>query len=209
MQQAQQSKTLTVDDKEWWEQLYQAKKTPWDLGKPAPALLTYLKSPYSVPPGRMAVPGCGHGHDCLPLLAAGHEVTGIDFAPSAVQSTFQKFQPTGLAGSKGFLLERDFFNIHEYDGYYDYVFENAFFPAIDPIRRRTYVYTIADLLKPGGKLIGLWLLVDGKGGPPFAVSRHDIYELFDEHFNIEIAYTPNDSVPARKNAELLTVMVKR
>jgi SAM-dependent methyltransferase len=209
MQQAQQANKLTVDDSEWWEQLYQAKKTPWDLGKPAPPLLTYLKSPYAVPPGKLAIPGCGNGHDCMPFLASGFEVTGIDFAPSAVRNTFQKFQQTGVAGTKGYLLERNIFDIHEYDGYYDYILEHCMFPALDPSRRRTYVYTLADLLKPGGKVIGLWWLMESKSGPPFPFTKHDIYELFDTRFNIEIAYAPNDSMPQRKNAELLTVMTKR
>jgi len=210
MQQAQQqAKSLTVDDKDWWEQLYQAKRTPWDLGKPAPPLVTYLKSPYAPQPGRIAVPGCGRGHDCLPFLASGFEVTGIDFAPSAVQATYQKFQQVGMSGTKGYLLERNVFDIHEYDNYYDYVLEHCFFPAIDPSRRRTYVYTIADLLKPGGKLIGLWWLQESKSGPPFPLTKHDIYDLFDSRFTIDIAYAPNDSFPQRRDAELLTVMTKR
>jgi SAM-dependent methyltransferase len=205
----QQTRKLTVDDKEWWEKLYQSRRTPWDLGKPAPPLLTYLKSPYAVPPGRMAVVGCGHGHDCMPFLAKGFEVTGIDFAPSAIQSTFQKFHQAGVSGTRGFLLDRDVFEIHEYDGYYDYVLEHCFFLAIDPSRRRTYVMTVADLLKPGGKLIGLWWIVESKAGPPFTLTRDDIYALFDKQFTIDIAYAPNDSVASRRNSELFTVMTKR
>ncbi len=208
MQQAAQE-TLTVDHKAWWERLYQAGKTPWDLGRPSPPLVTYLKSPYVVPAGRVLVVGCGNGHDCMPLLSAGFEVTGIDFAPTAIRATYKKFQQAGVAGKTGYLLERDVFNIHEYDGYYDYVVEHCFFPAIDPSRRRTYVYTIADLLKPGGKLIAIWWLTDKAGGPPFAASKDDIYNLFDGRFKIDIAYPPNDSLPQRKNAELLTVMTKR
>jgi methyl halide transferase len=208
MQQAQPGKRLTVDDSQWWEQLYLSGKTPWDLGKPAPPLLTYLKSTYAVAPGRLAVPGCGHGNDCLPFINAGFEVTGIDFAPTAVRSTFEKFQKTGKSGSLAYLLERDIFEIHEYDNYYDYVLEHCFMPALEPSRRRTYVYTLHDLLKPGGKVIGLWWLIDSKGGPPFSMNRHDVYDLFDGKFKIDIAYSPNDSVPQRRGAELLTVMTK-
>ena len=205
----QETRKLTIDEPEWWEKLYQTKKTPWDLGKPSPALMSYLKSPYAVQPGRIALPGCGHGHDCIPWVAKGFEVTGIDFAPSAVQSTFQKFQKAGVAGTKGYLLERDFFNIHEYDSYYDYIFEHCFFSAIDPSRRRTYVYTVADLLKPGGKLIGVWWLFDAKSGPPFGVSKDEIYSLFDKRFTIDMGYAPSDSVPQRRNSEFLTIMTKR
>lgn len=210
MQQAQrEAKKLTLDDREWWDQLYRTGKTPWDLGKPSPPLVTFLKSPYAVPPGRVAVLGCGSGHDCMPLVQAGFEVTGVDFAPSAIQATLQKFQQAGVAGKKGYLLNRDVFQIHEYDGYYDYAVEHCFFPALDPSRRRTYVMTVSDLLKPGGKLIGVWWLVESRGGPPFTVTKDDIYSLFDSHFNIDIAYAPNDSVPQRRNAELFALMTKR
>jgi methyl halide transferase len=205
----QQAKQLTVDDSQWWESLYRSKRVPWDIGRHAPPLETYLKSPYAPPPGKMAVIGCGSGHDCLLFAKKGFEVTGIDFAPSAIKATHEKFEKAGLSGTKGFLLEKDVFNIHEYDGYYDYVLEHCFFSAIDPSRRRTYVYTVADLLKKNGKLIALWWLFEGKGGPPFPVHKDDIYKLFDEVFSLEISYKPNDSIGDRKGAEFLTVMTKR
>ncbi len=205
----QQAKQLTVDKADWWDNLYRTKRTPWDIGKASPPLVTYLKSPYAVPPAKIAVLGCGTGHDCLLFAKNNFEVTGIDFAPSAIAATHEKFEKAGLSGTKGFLLQRDIFDIHEYDGYYDYLWEHCFFSAIDPSRRRTYVYTVADLLKPGGKLISLWWLVDSKSGPPFSVSRDDIYSLFDERFTIDMAYKPTDSIPERKGAELLTVLTKR
>jgi SAM-dependent methyltransferase len=210
MQQVQrEAKKPSVNDHQWWEQLYQSGKTPWDLGKPSPPLVTFLKSPYAVAPGKVAVLGCGHGHDCMPLVQAGFEVTGIDFAPSACKSTLDKFQRAGVAGKKGYLLNRDVFDIHEYDGYYDCIVEHCFFPALDPARRRTYVMTVADLLKPGAKLIAVWWLFEAQGGPPFSLSKDELYSLFDARFSIDIAYTPNDSVPQRRNSELITLMTKR
>jgi methyl halide transferase len=200
---------IRVDDPAWWEDAYRNKRTPWDLGRPAPPLESYLKSPYAVPPGKLAVLGCGYGHDCMPFLNAGFEVTGIDFAQTAVATTYQKFQQSGASGSKGYLLHRDVFNIHEYDGYYDYVLDHCFFASIDASRRRTYIYTVADLLKPKGKLIGLFWVAPKIGGPPFALHKDDIYEHFDKKFTIDVAFTPSDSVPQRKGGELLTVMTKR
>jgi len=201
-----QLKTQTVDDSAWWEQLYQAGRTPWDIGRAAPPLEAYLNSPYAVPPGKIAVLGCGSGHDCMLFASKKFEVTGVDFAPSAIQKTFEKFNKAGINGTNGFLLERDFFNIHEYDNYYDYVLEHCCFSAIDPSRRRTYFYTVRDLLVPGGKLIALWWILDKPGGPPFSVFKDELYALFDGMFTIDMAIVPTNSIPERKGQELLTVL---
>lgn len=209
MQQQQQTNKATVDDPAWWDNLYRSRRTPWDIGKAAPPLETYLKSPYAVPTGKIAVLGCGTGHDCLLFTKYNFEVTGIDFAPSAIAATHQKFDKAGVSGTKGFLLERNVFDIHEYDGYYDYILEHCFFSAIDPANRRTYVYTVKDLLKPKGKLISLWWILNSKSGPPFTLHKDDIYSLFDADFTIDMAYQPTDSIPERKAAELITVMTKR
>jgi SAM-dependent methyltransferase len=194
---------------EFWENLYQTRKTPWDLGKPAPPLQTFLKSPYAVSPGRMAVLGCGKGFECLLFAQNGFEVTGIDFAPSAVEETTKRLHEAGLLGTKGYLLQRNFFDIHEYFGYYDYVLEHCSFCAIDPSMRRTYAWTIRDLLRPGGKFISLWWLVpDRPGGPPFPVHKGEIFDLFGHMFTVDIAYEPKDSVKERMGQEYLTVMTK-
>jgi SAM-dependent methyltransferase len=208
MQQQQASK-VTVDDPAWWDNLYRTKRTPWDIGKPAPPLETYLKSPYAVAPGKIAIPGSGNGHDCMLFIKHGFEVTGIDFAPTPIATTHAKMEQAGVSGKKGFLLQRDVFDIHEYDGYYDYILEDCFFSAIDPSRRRTYVMTVYDLLKPGGKVISLWWLINNKQGPPFAVDKSEIYELFDSKFTIDMAFAPTDSIKERKGAEFITVMTKR
>lgn len=202
-------KTITSENKDFWESLYQKQTTPWDLGKPAPPLSTFLKSPYAVKPGRILVLGCGGGHECLLFAQNGFEVTGVDFAPSAVSITTQKLSDAGYLGVSAYMLERNFFDIHEYDGYYDYVLEHCTFCAIDPSMRRTYAWTIRDLLRPGGKFISLWwLMPDKKGGPPFAVDKTELFDYFRDHFSIEIAYQPQDSVPERKGQELLTVFSK-
>lgn len=196
-----------VEDKEFWENLYRTNRTPWDIGRTPPPLETLMNSPYAVPPGRMAVLGCGNGHECLFFAKQGFEVTGIDFAPSAIRNTLTKLHNGGYLGKSAFLLERDFFQVHDYDRYYDYVLEHCSFCAIEPSLRRTYAWTVRDLLKPGGKFIALWwLMPDRKGGPPFAANKGELFELFDSIFNIDLAYEPQNSINERKGQELITIM---
>ena len=202
-------KPHTSEQREFWEHLYQAGTTPWDLGCPAPPLATFLNSNYKVKPGSILVLGCGSGHDCMLFARHGFQVTGIDFAPSAIRATNEKFSQAGIAGTSGFLLERDIFDIHEYDHYFDYVLEHSCFNSIHPSRRRTYAWTVHDLLKPGGKLIGLWWTVDRPGGPPFGVLKEELFELFSPYFNFDLIHIPNDSAPARKGTELFTLMTAK
>lgn len=202
--------SIDVDKPEFWEHCYQQRITPWDQGTFAPPLKTFLDSPYKLPPGKFAVLGCGTGHDSMLLLSYGFEVTGIDFAPSAIQATFQKFQQTGLVGTKAFLLQRNIFDLYEYSGYFDYVLEHTCFCAIHPEDRRRYVYAARDLLKPQGKLLALWWVGERQGGGlPFAITKNELFDLFDPEFSIDISYDPQDSFPNDMGKELITLMTKR
>jgi SAM-dependent methyltransferase len=200
---------LSVSDPEYWERLYKSGKVPWEIGSPVPSLPTFLESPYAVPKGKILVLGCGTGQDCMAFAERGFHVTGIDFATTAIQTTYQQYVEAGIAGSNGFLLQRDLFDIHEYDGYFDYVFEHNCFNSIAPHRRRTYVRTVRDLLKPDGKLIAVWWLFERGGGPPFALSRDELFQLFSDHFTFELTFTPSNSPAGRQDKELFCVMRRR
>lgn len=208
---ADSGKVLTVDDREYWETLYQMGKTPWELNQYSPPLKTFLDSPYAVQPGTIAVLGCGTGHDCMLFARYGFTVVAIDFAPSAIKATAEKFQQAGILGKTGFLLEQDVFSLHEYEGNFDYVLEHTCFCAIHPSRRNSYAYMVRDLLKPKGKLIALWWVFErnSNSGPPFATTKNEIFDTFSNFFNFEIVHIPKDSVAERKNAELFTLLSKR
>lgn len=201
------NKRPTVDEKEYWETLYRVERTPWELNTFSPPLKTFLDSPYKVPPGKIAILGCGTGHDCMLFASRGFEVTAVDFAPSAVRATTEKLSQAGFLGSKAFVLERDIFDMHDYDGYFDYALDHTFFCSIHPARRKQYAYTVRDLLKPTGKLIGLfWLLERRGGGAPFATTNDDLFTVFKEVFGFDIVFEPPDSVEARKGKEIFCLM---
>jgi methyl halide transferase len=202
-------RTLSVSDPEYWERMYKSGRVPWEIGGPSPALTTFLGSPYVVPSGKILVLGCGTGQDCMAFANCGFQVTGVDFAATAVQETYRKYTEAGVAGSNGFLLQRDLFDIHEYDGYFDYAFEHNCFNSIAPHRRRTYVRTVHELLKPEGKLLAVWWLFERGGGPPFALSRDELFRLFSDYFTFDLTFTPTNSPPGRQDKELFCVMTRR
>jgi methyl halide transferase len=196
----------SVDQPEFWENLYRTNVTPWDLAGYAPPFRTFLNSPYAVPPGTVAVLGCGAGHECMLFASRGFRVVAIDFAPSAIALTRDKFAKVGILDQSGFVMQRDIFDLHECAGKFDYVVEHTCFCAIHPSRRASYALAVQDLLKIGGKLIALWWLLDKAGGPPFAVDKHEIFTLFKNNFSFDIVYEPQDSVAGRAGYELFTVM---
>lgn len=199
----------SVDDWQFWELCYEQGKTPWELGRHAPPLETFLGSPgaNSIKPGKIAVLGCGTGHDCMLFLNRGFEVHAIDFAPSALNATRQKFEQAGLLGTKGFVIQKDVFALDEYNGAFDYVLEHTCFCSIDPSRRRRYPMVVRDLLKPTGMFIGLWWMGTRRsGGAPFAFTKDELFALFDPHFTLNLVFEPTDSAPPDQGKELFTVM---
>ncbi len=182
---------------------------PWDLGTFSPPFKTFLESPSAVPPGKLAALGCGTGNDALLFAKHGFEVSAFDFAPSAIAATKEKFEHAQLLGKSAFVVQRDIFDLAEFNGKFDYVLEHTCFCAIDPSRRPAYERTVRDLLKPNGKLIALWWLLERDSPlPPFSVSKTEIRELFSPNFRFGLDYEPSDSVPDRKNKEWFTLLTR-
>jgi methyl halide transferase len=91
-----------------WDQKYQENQDRWHLGCPAPPFISLLASAIAPPPGRIAVLGCGKGQDALLFSAAGFEVIGFDFAPSAIDHATNLAQERALNAQ---FLQRDIFDL--------------------------------------------------------------------------------------------------
>jgi methyl halide transferase len=188
----------------YWDGLYAERQDGWELGAPAPALEAWLASGGTFPPGaRVAVPGCGRGHDARLLARHGYAVTGFDFAEAAVTEARQ------LAARERAVLtfeQRDVFTLaSDYRGAFDAAWEYTCFCAIDPDRRAEYARVLHDLLKPGGTLLACFypLLKDGPDGPPFQASREDIEKALGPWFSIVQAGPPPASPERRRGLEWL------
>ena len=162
----------SVSTADFWTDLYAGGGDGWELRQPAPPLVDFVER--TPPPrGRVAVPGCGRGHDVRYLAGHGYDAVGFDFSPPAVA------QATSLAKTERvtaefvqrdiFTLDRDF--PHAFDGIWEY----TCFCAIDPRRRTDYVRTMAAILKPGGWLLACFFPMRRRAaGPPFPVSEHEV-----------------------------------
>ena len=194
----------------FWEGLYAEKQDGWELGEAAPALQACLASGRSFTPGaRVAVPGCGRGHDARLLARHGFAVMGFDFAEAAVTEARELASRERFAAA---FEQRDVFTLAaDYAGGFDGVWEYTCFCAIDPDRRTEYIRTLHDILRPGGTLLGCFypLLKDGMDGPPFPVSREGIEAALGPFFEISEAGPPPASPDRRRGLEWLVRAERR
>ncbi|NEQ27661.1 MAG: methyltransferase domain-containing protein, partial [Microcoleus sp. SIO2G3] len=171
-----------------------------DLAQPAPPFVSLLDSPDAPKPGRMIVLGMGRGHDALLFGDRGFSVTGVDFAPSAIEAATAAAQSRGL---KAEFLQRDIFDLlPEFAGQFDYVLEHTCFCAIALEQRPAYVNLVRSLLHRDGELIALFWAHDRSGGPPFGTSTAELHQLFGSAFDISLESVAN-SIAARQNEEYL------
>ncbi|MCM1981435.1 methyltransferase domain-containing protein [Lyngbya confervoides] len=186
-----------------WEQRYQDGQDPWDLGCPAPPLSHLLASPQAPKAGKMAVLGCGSGQDAMLFSTAGFEVTGFDFAPSAIARARTAAQERELDIR---FLQRNIFDLEaEFLHGFHYVLEHTCFCTLEADLRPQYVQTVKRLLRPQGQLIALFFTHRRGGGPPFGIQPQEILELFQPHFDVLLFQAAKDSIASRKGEEHLAI----
>ena len=195
-----------VNSAQKWEADYTRHTDGWDLGGPTPVFKRLLSS-RKFPPGRMIVLGAGRGHDARLFAQHGFQVTAVDFASSAVKEMQRLADPETPVE----ILQHDIFDLPEtLNGSFDYVLEYTCFCAIDPSRRTEYADLVTRLLKPHGIYIDLAFPLDErKGGPPFAVTEAEIFDLFQKRgFTLLSREKPAESISPRKYAEELFIFQK-
>lgn len=188
--------TVTPD---FWESRYQQGTDRWDLGEAAPGLVSLLSKEAPLV-GKTLVLGCGRGYDALLFAQAGHEVMGVDFAPSAIADATKLAQQANLAVT---FLQEDIFALPErYSHQFDYVVEHTCFCALPPEKRRDYINLVYSLLKPTtGELLAIFFTHQRSGGPPHGIQPSEIRELFTPQFEILQLEPVKNSVPSRQGEE--------
>lgn len=176
-----------VNDSNFWEQRYKEGTSHWDIGKPAPAFKKYFE-PNTLPTQSfIAVLGCGKGHDAF-FIAQNNkecEVYAFDFSESAINYCNEVKEKLKIENI--YFHQVDIFTLlkeEKWASYFDYVIEHTCFCAIDPERRNEYIGLIKYLLKPDGKLAGLFFMRPKEiKGPPFGSTPDEIKEYFKKDFN--------------------------
>ena len=175
-------------DRQFWQDLFATGRTPWDRGATGPQLLGWLADGTLVPdepPGAIAVPGCGNGHEVLALAQRGFDVIGIDYAEAACDTTRDRLAAARLAGPRAEVVQAD---VLEWQPPRPLaaVYEQTCLCALHPDHWVRYAQAVSRWLQPGGRLFILAMQVERAGaadglieGPPYAVPINALRALFD------------------------------
>lgn len=191
------------DQPQFWEDIYLADDTGWDLNGPTPVFKHLAES---LERGRVCIIGCGRGYDAIMFAKKGFDVTAVDFAPSAIRA-LQELAKQEMVDVNA--VQRDIFSlVPEFQRSFDYVVEQTCFCAIHPKRRKEYEVLVKAILKSGGKLIGLWFPLDkllDEGGPPYGTNINEVKSIFNIGWKIEKEEFPDLSIEPRKGREKLII----
>lgn len=187
---------------EYWNDRYQHAQTGWDIGYVSTPLKTYFDQ-LKEKTTRILIPGGGNSYEASYLLDNGFtDITVVDFAPILSERLQHHFKPFGNAIS---VICADFF---ELTGCYDLIVEQTFFCAIDPALRKAYAKKMYELLRPGGKLVGLFFNRSFENGPPFGGNENEYRLLFNPYFTIQKIEPCYNSIPQRAGSELFIQLKK-
>ncbi|MEL7162950.1 MAG: methyltransferase domain-containing protein [Bacteroidota bacterium] len=188
-------------EQNFWAARYAAGRTGWDLGAPSPPLVAYLDG-LEDKQLRILIPGAGNGYEAEYAWRRGfRNVYVLDVAAQPLASFAARLPEFPRAQ----LLQGDFFT---HVGSYDLILEQTFFCALNPALRPDYARQMHALLKPGGKLAGLWFNRDFPAGPPFGGDRAEYLGYLTPYFDVVSFAEATDSIPPRAGSELFGVFRK-
>lgn len=183
-------------DKDYWEQRWAEGQTGWDTRSATEPIRAYFDQVKNKN-AKILIPGCGNAHEAIYLFEQGFKNVYIcDWAVAPLKAFAEKVPNF----PKEQLLCADFFELQEKD--FDYIVEQTFFCALNPLLRAEYARKMRELLKPSAKLVGLLFSFPlTEQGPPFGGSKLAYLNYFNPHF--EKVYIENciNSIKPRAGTE--------
>lgn len=190
-----------------WEARFQTDDAPWERDGVHPAALDWIKDGTLRPGLSVLTPGCGRSAEPAFFAEHGLKVTATDIAPSAIAWQKARFKDQGV---KAEALESDALAFRPETGF-DALYEQTFLCAIHPRRRTDYEAMAHASLKPGGRLLALFMQKAELGGPPYGCGLDAMRALFDDARWIwpEAEPRPYPHPKLNDKAELAVVLTRR
>jgi methyl halide transferase len=196
--------TNTQHEKNYWSSRYQEKLTGWDLGDPSRPLKEYIDQ-LTNKDLRILIPGAGNAYEAEYLWNIGFKNVFVMDISKIPLENFKKRIPIFPDNQ---LIEGSFF---EHKGKYDLILEQTFFCSFEPHpeNRELYAKTMASLLKPNGKLVGVWfdipLIPNEFTKRPFGGDKELYLSYLSPYFNVKLFEKCYNSIAPRAGQELFGV----
>jgi methyl halide transferase len=186
----------------FWTNRYKENTATWDAGGITQPLKEYIDQ-LENKELKILIPGAGNAHEAEYLFRQGFKnVFVLDFSEEPLQNLRKRLPDLP---ENNFLFE-DFFT---HQGTYDLILEQTFFCAIDPKLRSAYALKVHELLKPGGKLVGvLFAGVFEKEGPPYGGQKEEYIGYFEPMFRMDVIGECYNSIKPRAGRELFINLLK-
>lgn len=195
----------TILDISFWQSRYEHGETGWDAGAATTPLADYINQ-LKNPSIEILIPGCGNAWEADLLLERGfHNLTLLDVTETPLENARERIKAQGLP--EPLLLAGDFFKL---ELSFDLVLEQTFFCALEPSLRSAYVRKMYEILKPGGKLVGVVFSAEFPfQGPPFGALPQVYHQLFEPYFNISTFAPAYNSIAPRMGNEYFLIAERK
>ena len=191
---------------EFWSNRYKEKQTGWDIGYPSLPLKNYIDQ-LENKDITILIPGAGNAYEAEYLFNQGFKnVHVLDISEIPLQAL--KTRVPSFPESQ--LLLGNFFT---HQGQYDLILEQTFFCSFEPTtdNRTAYGKQMNQLLKPDGKLVGLWFkhpLFEG-AKRPFGGTQEEYLSYLTPYFKVKVFVECYNSITPRAGKELFGIFLKR
>ncbi len=196
----------TQKEKDYWTERYVNQNTGWDIGYPSTPLKTYIDQ-LTNKSIKILLPGAGNAYEAQYLWEQGFKnVVVIDISEVPLKD-FKKRNPNFPEDQ---LLHGNFF---EHKESYDLIIEQTFFCSFVPTdeNRSEYAKHMASLLKPTGKLVGLWFnfpLTGDMEKRPFGGDKVLYLTYLNTYFKTVVFEPCYNSIKPREGKELFGIFEK-
>jgi SAM-dependent methyltransferase len=136
---------------------------PWDIGGAQPVVMEAERAGRLR--GAVLDVGCGLGDNAIYLASQGHQVTGIDSAPTAVEQARQRARQHGVDVD---FAVADAGSLAGFDGRFDSVLDGACYHCLDEDARDAYAAALHRATRPDA-LLTLFCFPPGGSGPVAAM----------------------------------------
>ena len=167
-----------------WDEAYRDNNTPWDIGRPQPAILRVAEWGGLVEP--VLDSGCGLGEHALLAASMGLEVKGVDVAGEAIERARGKARQRGLSAEfvVGDVLALK--DIVRLDTPFRTVIDVGCFHTFSNADRPLYAASLAAVTQPGAILHLLCFSEHTPGNDgPRRVTQGEITATFSRDWDVE------------------------